>query len=595
MVLSGRLRAVARSAEAGRWTHNASLANVVPAAAMLAAQSPPAAGADAADLSALTTEFTTRRSAGARTSAVLPAVEEVNADAAWAEGFLLRLHTLQPDRLTHDQWITYAMLDNDAGIMKDAAQYFWFDVPVTPYASPLRGLAGALAAMPLRSDTERQAYLDALNRVAITFASYEARLRSQMLRGIVVPAEELRLAVPYVRGFGGPGAASPLRPRDAAIAALTGEARTSFLQQVDAALTESVAPAVERLAAFMDGPYRATAPASVGLSQYPGGRAYYQFLIRRNTSLTLTPEQIHEIGLSEVTRLEAELEKVRTEANFTGTFAEFHASLRNDRRFMATSAADIGDRMMKAVARIEPQVREFFPLQPRAPYGVRQLDASLEQQMTYGYYQQPFGGEPGGYYLFNAFRPEQRSILMAEATIYHELVPGHHFQITLQRENDTLIPYRRTAGFTAFTEGWAEYASDLAGEMGMYSDPYARAGRLAMDLFLSTRLVVDTGMNVLGWSRAKAIDFMREHTFESDLQIDTESLRYSADYHGQALAYKLGARTFHDLRDQVARAQGAKFDLPAFHAWVLRAGAMPLSVLDGHVACLIRERHAPVK
>lgn len=126
----------------------------------------------------------------------------------------------------------------------------------------------------------------------------------------------------------------------------------------------------------------------------------------------------------------------------------------------------------------------------------------------------------------------------------------------------------------------------------MYADPYARAGRLAMDLFLSTRLVVDTGMNALGWPRSRAIAYMREHTFESDLQIDTETLRYSADYHGQALAYKLGARKFHELRDMMAKEQGSKFDLPAFHAYVLRAGAMPLTVLEGHVACFSRERHA---
>jgi uncharacterized protein (DUF885 family) len=171
-------------------------------------------------------------------------------------------------------------------------------------------------------------------------------------------------------------------------------------------------------------------------------------------------------------------------------------------------------------------------------------------------------------------------------------VPGHHFQIALQRENTSLIPYRRNGSFTAFTEGWAEYASDLAGEMGMYVDPYQRAGRVAMDLFLATRLVLDTGMNALGWPREKGMAFMREHTFESDLQIDTETLRYSADYHGQALAYKLGSRKFHELRERARKALGAKFDLAAFHAHVLRAGSMPLSVLDGHVDCFIRERHA---
>jgi uncharacterized protein (DUF885 family) len=543
---------------------------------------------DSAELTTLTAEFTGRRGAGARSAGVLPTLEQATADAAWAEAFLGRLHRVQSERLTHDEWLTYAMLENDSSIQKDAAPFYWFEIPITPYASPLRSVTGAFAALPLKTDADLIAYLDALNRFPVTLASYEARLRSQMARGIVVPAEELRLAVPYVRGFSAAGAASPFRPAAARIAA---EAQARYLEQIDQAIAAVVNPAVERLAAFVDGPYRAKAAAGVGLAQYPGGRAYYQFLIRRYTSLSLTPEEVHAIGLSEVARLEAELETVRKAANFPGTPAEFHDYLRNDRRFKAASASDIGDRMMKAIARIEPQVREFFPLQPKAPYGVKRLDPALEQSMTYGYYNSGGAADPRGYYLFNAYKPEERSILMAEATIYHELVPGHHFQIALQRENDALIPYRRNYAFTAFTEGWAEYASDLAGEMGMYSDPYARAGRLAMDLFLSTRLVVDTGMNALGWSREKGMAYMREHTFESDLQIDTESLRYSSDYHGQALAYKLGARKFHELRDQVSKAQGARFDLPAFHAWVLRAGAMPLTVLEGHVACLLHERH----
>jgi uncharacterized protein (DUF885 family) len=544
---------------------------------------------DSAGLKALVTEFTAQPRAGVRTLGVLPTPEQVTADSSWAAAYLDRLRKLQPEHLTHDEWITYAMLENDASIQKDAAQFYWFDIPITPYASPLRAVTGAFGVLPLRTEADLTAYLDALNRFPVTLASYEARLRSQMARGIVVPAEELRLALPYIQGFSVRPAASPFRP---AASRMSADVQARFLGQIDETIATVVNPAVDGLAAFIDGPYREKAPKSVGLAQFPGGRAYYDFLIRRHTSLPLTAEQIHEIGVAEVTRLEAELEAVRKAAKFPGTFAEFRAYLRDDRRFRAASAADIGDRMMKAIARIEPQVREFFPLRPKAEYGVKRLDPALEQSMTYGYYQQPFGGEARGYYHFNAYMPEERSILMAEATIYHELVPGHHFQIALQRENDTLIPYRRTFGFTAFTEGWAEYASDLAGEMGMYSDPYARAGRLAMDLFLSARLVVDSGMNALGWSREKGMAYMREHTFESDVQIDTESLRYSADNHGQALAYKLGSKKFRELRDRAAKELGAKFDLPAFHAWVLRAGAMPLTVLEGHVACFTRERHA---
>ena len=572
----------------GRLAVCAALVASVYAGALPSAQAPATAGNQ---LTALATEFTARARATGEFG-VLPAAEQASAESAWAAAFLERLHALKEDRLTHDEWITYAMLENDAEIQRDSAEFFWFRIPITPYASPLRGATATFPAMPIATDANRQAYLDALNRFPVILASYEARLRSQVHRGIVVPAEELRLAVPYVRGFGGAASSSPLRPQPAAIAALASDVRGAFVERVDATLTNVVAPAVERLATYIDGEYRAKAPSAVGLVQYPGGRKYYDFLIRRNTSLSLTPEAIHQIGLTEVDRLERELDAIRRDAKFAGTAEEFHRYLRSDRRFMAASAEDIGDRMMAAIRRIEPKVSAFFPLQPKAPYGVRRLDPSLEQSMTYGYYQQPAGSERGGYYLFNAFKPDERSVLMAEAVIYHELVPGHHFQIVLQRENDSLIPYRRNSGFTAFTEGWAEYASDLAGEMGMYVDPYQRAGRVAMDLFLSTRLVVDTGMNALGWSREKGVAFMREHTFESDLQIDTESLRYSADYHGQALAYKLGARKFHELRERAQKALGAKFDLAAFHAHVLRAGSMPLSVLDGHVDCFIHERHA---
>jgi len=550
------------------------------------------AASDAATLKTLVTEYSARPAvAASRGLGVLPTFEQAKADSTWADQFLVRLHRVQPDRLSHDDWITYAMLERDADIARDAANYFWFQVPITPYASPLRGVTGSFAVLPLKTDADVAAYVDALNRVPVVMASYEARLRSQMARGIVAPAEELRLVLPYLHGFAVPAASSPFRPKAERLAALPADAREPALQRIDAAIADAVNPSVARLAAFVDGPYRAKAPASVGLVQYPGGREYYQYLIKAHTSLALTPEEIHAIGVSEVARLENELDQVRRQANFTGSLADFHAYLRNDPRFKAASSEEIGDRMMKAIRRIEPQVAEFFPLKPKAPYGVRRLDPALEGSMTYGYYQQPTGDEPGGYYLFNGFKPEERSILMAEATIYHELIPGHHFQIALQEENEALPPYRRNYFFTAFTEGWAEYASDLAGEMGMYSDPYARAGRLAMDLFLSTRLVLDTGMNALGWSRERGIAYMREHTFESDLQIDTETLRYSADYHGQALAYKLGARKFHELRDRTAREQGAKFDLPAFHAWILKAGGMPLTVLDGHAACFVRERH----
>jgi len=523
----------------------------------------------------------------------MPANEaQVKADAAWADALLTRLHAIAPDRLSHQDALTYKTIEFDARLMKEAAQYYWLESFITPYASPLTFLSGMLANLPLDSEADRQAYSDALDELPLTFAAYESRLRGQVRRGIALPAAELPLVLGFVRGFGAPPAASPFRVDDRRLAKMEPASRARFLERVNAAIADVVDPAVDRLAAYLDGPYRAQAAGDVGVSRFPGGRDYYRFLIRRHTGLDLTPEQIHQIGLNEVARLETALDQVRHDAGYAGSFAEFRNYLRNDPRFRAHSGEEIGERMEAAIRRIEPHVGAYFGRRPSAPYGVKPLEAQRAASMTYGYYQIPTASDPSGYYMYNGTRPEDRSILMAEAVIYHELVPGHHFQMALQMENASLVPFRRNAHPTAFTEGWGEYASDLAGEMGMYRDPYQRAGRLAMDLFLSSRLVVDTGMNALGWTREKAIAFMRDHTFESDVQIDTETLRYSVDIPGQALAYKLGAKRIHDLRDRVAEEQGASFDLRAFHDYVLAAGALPLPVLDEHVACYTHEQHA---
>jgi uncharacterized protein (DUF885 family) len=523
----------------------------------------------------------------------MPANEaQVNADATWAEGLLARLHAIAPDRLAHQDALTYKTIEFDARLMKEGAQYYWLESFITPYASPLTFLSGTLANLPLNSEADRQAYSDALDALSLTFAAYETRLRGQVRRGIALPAAELPLVLGFIRGFGAPPASSPFKVDERRLTGMDPASRARFLERVNAAIADVVDPAVDRLVAYLDGPYRAEAAADVGVSRYPRGRDYYRFLIRRHTGLDLTPEQIHQIGLDEVARLEAALDQVRRDAGYAGSFAEFRNYLRNDSRFRARSGEEIGERMEAAVRRIEPHVDEYFARKPSAPYGVKPLDPQRAASMTYGYYQIPTPTDRSGYYMYNGTRPEERSILMAEAVIYHELVPGHHFQMALQMENTALVPFRRNAHPTAFTEGWGEYASDLAGEMGMYRDPYQRAGRLAMDLFLSSRLVVDTGMNALGWTRDKAIAFMRDHTFESDVQIDTETLRYSVDIPGQALAYKLGAKHIHDLRDRVAAEQGTSFDLRAFHTYVLAAGALPLPVLDDHVACYAQERHA---
>ena len=549
---------------------------------------------ESAALAAVTAEFMkTRVDGGGAAGASLARVRE---QAAEARVVLAKLDAIDTAALSHDEWITHALLTFEAELQRDEEPFYWLDFRVTPYASPLaRVLTAQFAAMPVATAADRLAYLDALYKLPGDVAAHEARLRSQAARGIVLPGAEIDLVAPFVKSIVADPASSAFSLSPARLATVPEADRAAFRSAVDEAVRMGIVPAVERLAAFIDGPYRAQAVKNVGVSQYPDGREFYAYLIRRHTSLDLPPEAIHKIGLDEIARLTGELDAARAAAGFTGTLDEFRTYLKTDRRFFAKSSDEFGDIMMAAIRRIEPRVGGFFVRTPKAPYGVLRLDPSLEASMTFGFYQLPSAAEPRGLYRFNGSKSDERSVLMADALIFHELVPGHHFQLALRNENTKLSPFRRGAQYTTFVEGWAEYASDLAGEMGMYADPYDRAGRLSMDLFLSSRLVVDTGMNALGWSRERAMQYMRDHTFHSEGEIATETLRYSTDIPAQALAYKMGALKIHELRKQAQERLGAAFDLRQFHDYVLEGGPMPLSVLEAHLACLGDEKHGDRK
>lgn len=524
--------------------------------------------------------------------------EEAQQKADAAAAFLKKLATIHTDQLTHDEWILYGMTEYDARMeAENTADFFWLSSVITPYSSPLQRVAAPFAAAPLKTPADLDAYIAALAKLPATMKAYETRLRQQVDHGVALPAEELRLVVPFVRSIAAAPPASMFSVKSTRLSAFATDAQAAFQQKVDAAITSQVNPAVEALAVYLDGPYRAHAVKAVGLSQYPNGPAYYLYRIHEQTGLDLTPQQIHDMGLREVERINGELEKIRNEVAFKGTLAEFKTFLRTDRRFYPKTADEIGQKMMTALHLIEPKMPQYFSKMPKAPYDVRRLARELEPAMTYGIYNLPDSTDPKGYYNYNGLKPETRSITMVTAIIFHELLPGHHYQMNLRNENPRLTGVRHTAMYTAYTEGWGEYSSDLAGEMGGYPDPYSRAGRLGMDLFTSTRLVVDTGMNALGWSRERAMQFMKDNTFEGDTQIDTETLRYSVDLPAQALAYKLGALKIKEMRDRMRQAQGTSFDIRSFHDYFLDAGQMPLGMFDQHFRCLLKgeAHHGPAK
>ncbi|MGH9440903.1 MAG: DUF885 domain-containing protein [Thermoanaerobaculia bacterium] len=527
----------------------------------------------------------------------LPDVSDSRAKelAAKARVLLRRLEPVAPESLEPEERLSLLVLRKELSNWVEAPKYSDFALPVMPYTSPFSTIRRVLADYKFAGEADARRYLSLLDDLARLTVTVEAKLRSSAGRGIVIPRDEIELLLPSLEPLAERSGESPFRAAPSRLAA-PGIDAAAFERQQAAKIDGKVAPAFGRLLTYLRGDYRKAAPSGVGLSQYPGGEAYYRYLVAYHTNSPLSPEEIHRYGLSEMERINRELDAVRQKVGFPGSLADFRRSLKTDVRFFPKTPEEIGDRLMAAVRRVEPKIPLFFSRIPKAPYGVRRLDPALEGSMTFGYYQVPTPGHPEGDYLFNGSRLSERSLLNAPALIAHELVPGHHFQINLQSENESLPIYRRhLIDVTAYVEGWGEYASALAGEMGLYDQPYDRCGRLAMEAFLSARLVVDTGMNLLGWPRERAIAYMRDNTFETDLQISTETLRYSCDMPGQALAYKMGSRKFFELREKARRELGPKFGIRRFHEAVLGSGALPMNVLETKVDEWIAAEKAAVQ
>ena len=520
----------------------------------------------------------------------LPDVSLSQADTAAAVGrsLLDRLARVNEKGLSHQDWITLEVLRWEAAGLARDPKFNALDFQVLPYSTPIRTTQQVFSLLSVRQAAERERYLTLLRQYPRFIEQIRARTAAQARAGIRIPKGELDLVDAFLTAD--LDALGRTFSVDAArLEGVSEVEAASFRSAVANLVDNSIRPAVQALAADYAGDYRRAAPSAVGLSQYPGGRDYYAWLVKRHTTFDVTPEEVHRIGLAEVDRINGEMSRVRERLNFKGTKAEFHKFIRTDPRFFPKTTDEIGAKLMAAMDAIEPRLDALFLRQPQAPYGVKRLDPRLEASMTYGYYQVPTTRDPKGYYIYNASKLDTRNLLNVRALAFHELAPGHHFQISLQAENRALPPLRREGRHTAYIEGWGEYASSLGDEAGLFSDPYDQYGRLMMDMFLSVRLVVDTGMNALGWSRERAMDYMREHTLESEEQIHTETLRYSVDMPGQALAYKMGSRGFRELRAKAERALGSAFDVRRFHDAILMSGSMPMKTLEAHVDYWIKE------
>ncbi len=449
-------------------------------------------------------------------------------------------------------------------------QVFYPDVSSGEGAAPFKTVADYDNA--LKRHDGYVAYID--NAIAM--------FRQGMARGIVQPRLVVQnvidqLDIQIAQGvenstFHGPVAKFPAEIPEAE--------QTRLRAAYASAIRDRIIPAYTRLRDFLKTEYLPVARDGVGLVRMPGGDRLYAYLIEQNTTLPLTADHIHKLGLSEVARIKREMEAVRRQVGFKGSLPEFFEHIRTDPRFKPQSKEWLREEYLAIGRRVDARIPEQFSTLPKAPLEIRPVPDYREKTDAAGSYMSgtPDGSRPGIFY-YNSYDLPSRTTPGMETLYLHEAVPGHHFQISLAQENDALPAFMRFDGNTAYVEGWALYAESLWKELGMETDPYQRYGGLDDEMLRAMRLVVDTGIHAKGWTRDQAIAYMLANSAMGRTDATSEVERYIA-MPGQALAYKIGQLTILRLKDKAEKALGDRFDPRAFHAEVLMTGALPMTVLE---------------
>lgn len=506
-----------------------------------------------------------------------------------------RLQTIDPASLDGQHKLTYEIFRRELEENREGERFPQHLVPLNQFFNFTAGfvqLGAGNGIHPFRTVDDYDDFLGRIRGFEQAIDITIANLREGMAAGVVQPRVLMERVLPQLSAhlvedpeqslFYGPITNLP--------ASFSAQDRARLTAEYTASIRERVVPSFRKLHDFVRDEYMPRTRTTVGLSALPNGRAWYEFQVRSVTTTDLTPEQIHDIGLSEVARIHREMETVMRQVGWQGDLKSFMRHMVSEPRYRYATREEMLADYRAAQARIDATTDRLFDLKPTANYEIRPIEAFRERSASAGSYTPAAldGSRPGVFYL-NTYDPPARPRFGMETLLIHEGSPGHHFQISIARELENLPRLRRFGGYTAYAEGWGLYAETLGKELGVYTDPYQYFGYLSSELWRAIRLVLDTGIHARGWTLEQAAEYARQNSANSETNTLSEVERFAA-IPGQGLAYKVGEMKITELRRRAEAALGPRFDIKAFHRAILEDGALPLDVLDDKIDRWIAER-----
>ncbi|TMN84606.1 MULTISPECIES: DUF885 domain-containing protein [unclassified Pseudoalteromonas] len=516
-----------------------------------------------------------------------PEISVLNRDkkAAFYKKYQQRLGYIDSEQLTGQALLSYEILKRDLALNLEGMQFPSYLLPINQMSGAhniFAGFGSGQSAQPFKTMNDYANFIKRSDGFVKWLKSVELSMAEGIKQNIVLPSPLAKKLAPQFSAHVVNKAEDSLfwGPINNLPDSFTAEQKQEITAQYRDLIMTQLVPAYQSMHTFLINDYIPNSRASVGYSDFTNGKAWYEYQIKKNTTLSLSADEIHDIGLSEVSRILSEMKQVKQTVGFDGDLPAFFTHLRDSDEFYFNTAEELVEAYENVKKKIDAKVPLLFDVAPKAPYVVKPVEAYRAQSAAGASYAAPApdGSRPGIFYI-NTFNLKAQPKFLLETLSIHEAAPGHHFQIALQQEIDGLPDFRKFGGYTVFAEGWALYAESLGKELGLFTDPYMWYGRLADEQLRAMRLVLDTGFHAKGWTREQGIQYMLANSSMAKSDVVAEVERYIA-WPGQALSYKLGEFKIKELRDYCKKELGNRFDIKAFHTQILIDGALPMPILE---------------